>query len=484
METNDKRVLARLRDPKSYLEKFTKIKGKKAGKLIDFVLNDPQKHLFNALRKYKRIMILKARQLGFSTGVTGFFYHDTITTPGVTTALIGYNSDLTAELLDKIKTLYKTTPAELRPTIHYNSKYEISFPRLDSKILVLPSSENVGRGYTIHNCLVTELSSWEKAEEKMMQLEASVPINGRLVIESTPRGQGNLYHKMWMSDNDYQKLEYGWWWGYSEEEIAIIERRMNNPLMFAQEYGLDFLSSGRPAIPAEIVKRQRANVKKVDEEFKDADGDSQKVFVWRDLRIYCPPKEGHYYIFGADTSEGIEGGDYSSVVVLDRSTGEEVAFFRGLVAPDILGNKLNEWGRWYNEALMAVEVNNHGLTTLTILKQQLYPNLYFRPAKFETLGMPTSDKMGWKTTKMTKPLMIDDLVQILRNNSLTIHSKELLDEMTIMVYNDAGDVVAISGYHDDCFMAACVCFQGFKVMYHKALTQLDYTQHLPTNFSY
>lgn len=88
-----------------------------------------------------------------STGVTGFFYHNTITTPGVTTALIGYNSDLTAELLDKVKTFYKTTPAELRPTIHYNSKYEISFPRLDSKILVLPSSENVGRGYTIHNCL-------------------------------------------------------------------------------------------------------------------------------------------------------------------------------------------------------------------------------------------------------------------------------------------------------------------------------------------
>ncbi len=72
--------------------------------------------------------------MGFSTAITGYFYVDTITTPGITTALIGYNQALTAELLDKIKTLVRSTPKELRPTMEYNSKYEMSFPIIDSKI--------------------------------------------------------------------------------------------------------------------------------------------------------------------------------------------------------------------------------------------------------------------------------------------------------------------------------------------------------------
>ena len=62
-----------------------------------------------------------------STAVTGYFYVETITNPGVTTALIGYNTDLVSELLDKVKTFYKTTPDPLKPKIQYNSKYEISF---------------------------------------------------------------------------------------------------------------------------------------------------------------------------------------------------------------------------------------------------------------------------------------------------------------------------------------------------------------------
>ena len=81
-------------------------------------------------------MITKARQIGFSTSITGWIYHKTIITSGVTSALIGYNNDLTAELLDKIKTFYRTTPDALKPTIHYNTKFEISFPKVDSKILL------------------------------------------------------------------------------------------------------------------------------------------------------------------------------------------------------------------------------------------------------------------------------------------------------------------------------------------------------------
>jgi len=479
-------TLKKLKDPKFYLENFCKIKGKKPGQLIPFILNEAQKDLFNTVKKNARVIILKARQIGFSTAMTGWMYHNTIMNPGTTTALIGYNSELTAELLDKIKTFYNSTPDDLKPTRHYNSKYEISYPRVNSKILVLPSTENVGRGYTLSNCLATELSAWEKQDDKMSTLEASVPVTGKLVIESTPRGQGNLYHRMWMADNNgYAKKEYGWWWGYTSEEKELIRSRMNNPMKFAQEYGLEFLASGRSVFDQMIIKKQRKNILNVGDAVTDES--SKEVYFVKEedgLRIYKKPEVGGLYVMGVDVSEGVEGGDYSVAVIFNRKTGEEVAMFRGLVPPDVLANKVDKWGRQYNNALMVVEINNHGLTTVTVLRQLIYPSLYFRQAKFETIGQGSSDKIGWKTNKLTRPLLIDDLAQAIRDGILTIHSKELLNEMSVFVYNNNGDMQPQEGFHDDIIFASGICLQGFKIMAPTTSTQIDYRNHLPINFAY
>ena len=57
-------LLRRIQDPKFYLENFCKVKGKKAG-VQDFILNEAQKDIFNTLATHRRVMITKARQIGF-----------------------------------------------------------------------------------------------------------------------------------------------------------------------------------------------------------------------------------------------------------------------------------------------------------------------------------------------------------------------------------------------------------------------------------
>ncbi len=476
-------LLEKMKDPKFYLENFCKIKGKTPG-LIPFILNEAQKDIFNTLRRASRTIILKARQIGFSTAITGFLYHKTIMTPGMNTVLIGYNTDMAAELLDKVKMFLATTPEEVRPTVHYNSKYEISFPKLNSKIIVLPSSENVGRGYTIHACLLTELAMWDRAEEKMAAIENAVPRDGLLVIESTPRGVGNMYHRIWMGkDNGYEKKEYGWWWAYTEEEVEMIRRRMNDPQRFAQEYSLEFLSSGRNVFDAEMMKSLRSSIWDLGSTHTDSDGE-HTVHEWNNLTIYKKPTPGKVYVAGADVSEGVTGGDYSAVTFYERETGEEVAHWHGMSAPDKFGEQLNKWGRFYNNALMVVEINNHGLTTVTILKQLLYPTMYFRPSKFDAIPSSWSDRLGWKTTKVTRPLMIDDLNQALREKSITIHSRYLLDEMQTFVYDAGNNMNAQEGYHDDAIFSAAIGFQGFKVLFSGKLDQIDYLDFLPASSSY
>lgn len=477
----------KLYDPKFYLEKFCKIKGKKAG-LMSFLLNEAQKDLFNILKKHSRVIVLKARQIGFSTAICAYLYHKTITTPGTNTALIAYNAELASEFLDRIKMFYQTTPKELRPTIHYNSKYEISFPKINSKIFIL-SGENVGRGYTLHNVLVSELALWEKPEEKMLAIEAAVPSaedGGQLIIESTPNGVGNLYHRMWSAeDNGYFKKEYGWWWVYKEHEVEQIRKRINNPRKFAQEYELEFLVSGRSVFEPEVVKRMRKALLNVGEDVINDQGEKTQVYETPDgLRVFKDPHPGRIYVAGVDVAEGVTGGDYSTMIIWDRQSGEEVAFYRGHLPADKFGARVNVWGRHYNNALMVVEINNHGLTTVTALRNLMYPQLYFRPSKFDTVGTSWTDRIGWKTTKVTRPLMIDDLADAMRSGLLTIHSKETLDEMLTFVYDNGNNMISQPGFHDDCVFAAAIGYQGFKMMSMKPLDQVDYTKHMPTETYY
>ena len=307
------------------------------------------------LQTSEKTFILEGMVSHNSTAVTGYAYHYAITHPGVNVALVGYNSDLTKELLDKVKTFYRTTPDPLKPTLQYNSKFEISFPKIESKIMVLPSTEYVGRGYTIHFALLTELAFWENAEEKMSVLEASVPVNGKIIIESTPNLVGDHFHRMWMADNGYAKREYGWWWHYSQEEVDQIAQRLNNPMKFAREYSLEFMSSGRSVFDIMTIKRQRKNVLEVGDK-----NDKDELVTEEDgFRTYRKPEDGKTYVVGADVAEGVVGGDFSSAVIFDRATGEEVAFYRGLIAPDRFAQKLDIWGRKYNNALMVFEVNSH-----------------------------------------------------------------------------------------------------------------------------
>jgi len=315
----------------------------------------------------------------------------------------------------------------------------------------------------------------------------TVTYNG-MVGHNTPNGVGNLYHRMFMSEgNGYVKKRYGWWWHYTKEQIEQKRLRMNNPLKFAQEYGLEFLSSGRPVFDRDVIKRQQRNVLKEGEKIMIDTDDGKMEYTIQtmdNLRIYRPPVKDGIYVIGVDVAEGVAGGDYSVAVLWDRITGEEVAFYRGLISPDLFADFLNKWGRLYNNALMVVEINNHGLVTVTCLRHLVYPSMYFRPMKFETIAQRTSDRIGWKTNKVTKPLLIDDLAQAMRDNILTIHSKEILDEMMVFVYNDNGDAVSQQGFHDDTIFASGVGFQGFKVMSDKPLDQLDYEKYLPITYAY
>jgi hypothetical protein len=86
------------------------------------------------------------------------------------------------------------------------------------------------------------------------------------------------------------------------------------------------------------------------------------------VRMWEQPKLGHQYAMGVDTSEGIDGGDYSAAYVLDREDLSIVAAWHGLIEPELFAPELARVGRTYNDAKIGVENNNQGHTTLVTLK--------------------------------------------------------------------------------------------------------------------
>ena len=155
------------------------------------------------------------------------------------------------------------------------------------------------------------------------------------------------------------------------------------------------------------------------------------------LEVWREPDGMHAYVMGVDTAEGLGHGDYSCIQVLDVGTGEQAAIWHGRIPPDALAVEVTRLGLWYRDALCCVESNNHGLTTITMLRQLGYPRL-FRQRSLNRTTNKVSQEFGWRTTRTSKPLMIDDLGMALRNDELSVFDVNTIRELRTFTRNDRG----------------------------------------------
>lgn len=89
-----------VKNAKQYIEKFLKIKTKN-NEIVPFTLNEPQKRLYDVIRQQAeqkkpiRLIILKARQMGFSTLTEALIFHRTATKANVNSLIIAHKDDAT-----------------------------------------------------------------------------------------------------------------------------------------------------------------------------------------------------------------------------------------------------------------------------------------------------------------------------------------------------------------------------------------------------
>jgi len=188
------------------------------------------------------------------------------------------------------------------------------------------------------------------------------------------------------------------------------------------------------------------------------------------VRIFQEPLRDHAYVIGADPAEGLEHGDAAAACVIDIETGLLVATFHDHCDPDLFGEQLNNLGRYYNNALIGVEINNHGHVTVLTLRKLGYPRIFRR----RTIGQ-ISDKhapqYGWLTNKLSKPKMIDDLGAAIRDRSIDIRCEYTLAELRTYIreYGPGGTVKTHGSPHDDRTMSLAIAWQ--MVPYHRIFVE-------------
>ncbi len=481
---------------RDFIQEYFLIDNPEIGKLVPFKFRPIQNKYYDILcEKYDiekmginaaiREDILKARKEGFTSLVLGLFAADDILSRHATESeVISYKDDATKQFRKRYKNFilsyfgkrWKLTNPRQVFSVYKEDKGEFVLVHNGAHFYCGTASARTSeRGATLHKLLFSEHAHYPDtanmmAKDMVIGTAAEVNIDsGWIFKESTANGIGNFHHDEWWKayrgESRYGGRFFGWREFYDEEQFKTISSQTTDKSMLRQEYPETpeeaFIASGTPYFDNErifdLIKTKTRNPfftgtlelkNGVFGLIKQSNGF---------LKIWEKPNPYSYYVIGGDVAEGIEGGDWSILKVIDNSTMRTVAKWKARVDPSDMAKEAFVLGMYYNGAYMGIEVNKDGLWVNSELVKMKYPNLHFQEVIDEITNRPRK-KYGWKTDPKTRPVMLAELQKLLSKYADIWADKEFLNECLNFIRNKMGRPEAISGKNDDDVIATAICF--------------------------
>lgn len=460
-----------------------------------------------------RFIILKARQEGVSTIIESLIYWWASNHKNISAKIVAHDTT-TAEKLYAMSTRFLENSNPLfKPQTKWLTRNSLTFDNdegtgLKSQIDTASADTlATGRGDTIHWLHGSEISVWRNGSELVAGLMQAVPLasNTAIFLESTANGIGDYFHTTWQAskrgESAFTPLFFSWAddpeyrlpvpkdFALTPDEKALMKvhnleieqmvwRRekmkefVDKPEKFFQEYPLTdaeaFLASGHPRFNIEklVQMEELCSTPQTIELIEKGTQLENKWFVPKPtvnapLKVWTQPQNNREYVIGADVAEGV-GGDYSVATIMDKVSHETVARWRGDAEPADFGEILEQLARWYNRALIGVEVNNHGLATVQRLRDMQYDNLYRREKGMDERYETATSKLGWRTDVKTKALMIDGLAEAIAKDQIRDPDLIFIRECMTYITDERGRTNAQIGQHDDTVIATAIALQLFE----------------------
>ena len=519
---------------KKYIESYIKIRNKE-GKIIDFKMNQPQQRLYDIIKEQKkakkpvRVIILKARQMGFSTLTESILFKETVTKFNRRTGIITHLASATSNLFNMSKLMLDCLPEDIKPSIKRSNAQELIFDNdegkgLKSKIKCMTAgTSGVGRSDTFDNLHLSELAFWEgDVTATLTGLFQAVPNlpDTMIIIESTANGY-EKFHELWEQavngESDFVPLFVAWFelpeysMPYSgfkltkeEEELKELYNLTNDQLewrrwcirnncqndieQFKQEYPScpeeAFISTGKCLFDKEaIINRLRYVPKPIKQGYFVYNEEKAKMNIMTDIKwvndnkgcikIFQVPNVPHQtkYCIGGDTAGDTMGDEFSSDVIDARSL-EQVATLTMQTDEDLYAKQMYCLGMYYKWALIGVETN-YSTYPQKKLEELGYPSFYVRET-VDRFDKSVTKQFGFNTNKKTKPLAISHLIELVREHTDIYNDEKTLRQMLTFVRKDNGKQEAEEGYHDDKVMSIAIGHQAVsQVIFNRDVIEMN-----------
>ena len=457
-----------------------------------------------------KFLVLKGRQQGFTSVITAYQLACTLLRKNFTGFTLADTADNVKTIFqDKAKYLYNALPSVLRPTEKYNSKTELFFEKINSSWRINVATAEVGRSRTINFFHGSEAAFWTALiSDIQSSLGEALTRDSIQILESTANGYNefkdlwdsgewiNCFFEWWKTKEyvlDFESKEIkdefdidieqkdSWIWDrlrwlkykirLKDEQLYWYYKKYNgylNKEKIKQEYPCTaeeaFLNSGNCVFDSEILIQRKSELEELykkspykqgffeykwnNEEVKDFIIDSSIKFIENPIgmiKLYQLPKQGGFYVLGGDTAG--DGSDYNTGTCLDNTTGKRVATVRTQANSDIYTYQMYCLGRFYNNAMIAIEVNFNTFPVIELQRLQ-YPNQYKRE-EFDRISKKLQEKFGWKTDRNTRPLIISEEQAMIRDHIELFVDITMILECLSFVYDEDMRPDAMEGKHDD-----------------------------------
>jgi len=485
-----------------------------------FIFNDAQKIVNDAIESQLketgkvRAIILKARQMGLSTYTTGRVFWKSYFNAYNKSVVMAHDAATSDALFTMSRNIISNMPEQFSPTLKRSNAKEIMFEHNDSGYrLYTAGSPEAGRGITPTIAHLSEVSFWLHDEKILAGLFQGISqADGtEVILESTANGVGNSFHRLWKDavagKNEYIPIFVPWFLmseyrrnapeGFErtdEEETLVTRFNLDNNQLYWRrlkiaESGVDKFKQEYPATPEEAFIVSGSNVFSIEKLNKLI---PQPILAQREfnfesmmmedarqgsIEIFKYPTFDQSFAIAADVSLGV-GKDYSCSVVINADKEVCAVYRNNMIDPSKFGDLLFYLGRYYNNALMAVESNSMGIATLNRLVQMGYVNMYYQ-TKMANVSKDEGMRMGWRTTTSSKPAIIGFLKSAIEQEEIWIPSRVIIGELMNYVADDNGRTNAIVGHNDDTVIALAIALEVIRTHGDRlTTTNVPFTQKM------
>lgn len=314
------------------------------------------------LKRHKRLVDLKARQLGLSWLMAAWIDWGMLFQDGFLAGMTSAGELKAAEFIGKCRFILQHLPYETVPTITRDNVLALEVQ--GSGVMGFPSTPDAGRGFTFNLFVADEAAFHPYASQAYASYEAATEYGQIIIVSSAGEEDSQVtndfFQRMFNGapDNGYMARFYPWDARPGRDAAWAAERRkrLNLPGQFEREYpstvaeAFRAIYSLRFEVAAIEYGKEHAVRPRPAARFPEG-------LTGEDVEVYELPQPNQPYLIYTDSAEGV-GKDWSVTRIRQARTLKLCLEYRERhLEPEYHGQKARRLAEWYNLAWASWERN-------------------------------------------------------------------------------------------------------------------------------